>query len=181
LVAPNRQIPMPVATDELSYEPQLGVIVSNAGANLTVEEADGYILGLTIVLTLVARDIERTERAEAWGPGRSRDFGTVVGPFITTPEELDDIVVDESRGRRYKFNAVVRINGEEAGRQDLTELPYTAAELVSFASETCVLAPGDLVTLGPLAMKENTKLMLGPGDEVHVTVERLGTLVTKIT
>jgi fumarylacetoacetate (FAA) hydrolase len=180
LLAPSRAFPKPLLIGELGYEPQLAVIIGSAGSQISVEEADGFILGVTVLNTLVAREIDAAERRQGAAVGRSRDFATAAGPFITTPEELDDIVVDDSRGRRYKLEAVIRVNGEEVAREDLTDLPFTFAELISFASETCSLAPGDLIGLGPLGLKDNRKPILDTGDEVQVFVERLGALVTRI-
>ena len=88
-------------------------------------------------------------------------------------------VVDDSRGRRYKLAATVRVNGLEVGSADLTSLPFTFAELLSWASENCSLAAGDLIGLGPIALGDK-RAALDIGDEVHVAVERLGTLVTRV-
>lgn len=180
LLAPNRQLPKPVHVGELGYEPQIAVVVGSAAAHIEASEADGIILGLTVLNTFVDLDVDRAERSAGAGPGRSRDFATAAGPFLTTPEELDDIVMDDSRGRRYRLSASIRVNGEEVAKADLSDLPFTFAELLSSASESCTLAAGDLVSLGPIALGENTKRTLEVGDEVHVAVERLGTLVTRV-
>lgn len=176
LIPPNRALSMPLFTDDLGYEPQLCAVIATGGAGIGVEEADAFILGLTVANTFVARDLARGDSS-----ARARDFSTALGPFLTTPEELDDVVIDDSRGRRYRLDAVIRVNGEEVGRENLGELPYTFAELASYASETCGLQPGDLIGMGPIGLAGSKRLHLEAGDEVHVNVERLGALVTRIT
>lgn len=179
LLAPSRALPKPPLVDKLGFEPQLAVVVAAAGLNVSVDEADGFALGITIANTFFDMDIDAQEREQHIGPGRSRDFATAVGPFLTTPEELDDIVIDDSHGRRYKLEVIVRVNGDEVGREDLGALPHTLAELTAFASETCTLSPGDLIGYGPVGIRKPITLV--PNDEVQVTVERLGSLVTRIT
>lgn len=180
LLAPNRVLPMPLTISELGYEPQLAVVVASAASHTSVEDADALVLGITIANTLVARDIERAEKEHGAGHGRSRDMATAIGPFLTTPEDLDELVVDDSRGRRYKLEAIARVNGDEVAREDLTDLPYTLAELLSYASESCHLAPGDLVSIGPICQQGNARPRLDAGDEVQITIDRLGTLTTRI-
>lgn len=180
LVPANRQLVKPIHVGELGYEPQLAAVVASPGSNVEVSEADGIILGLTVLNTFVDLDIERAERASGAGPGRSRDFATAAGPFLTTPEELDDLVIDDSRGRRYNLSASIRINGQEVGSADLSQLPFTFAELISSASESCSLAAGDLVALGPIGVTPSKKSKLEIGDDVQVIVERLGRLGTHI-
>lgn len=180
LIPTNRILSMPDITGELGYEPQVAVVAASAASQISPDAADGLILGVTIANTFVARDIERAENQHGQWHGRSRDAGTAIGPFLTTPEELDDLVVDDSRGRRYRFEAIVRVNGDEVAREDLTDLPYTMAELLSYASESCPLMAGDLVSVGPISLIDNKAPLLEPGDEVQITIDRLGTLTTRI-
>jgi fumarylacetoacetate (FAA) hydrolase len=178
--APNQPVAKPDFTDALDFEPYLAVVVAQPGSNLSVEEADAYILGIAVVVAFVARDIEREER-RAGAFGRSRDFAMSVGPLLTTPEELDDAVVDDQAGRRYRLNLVARINGEEVLHAGLADLPISLAQAISYASESCELQPGDLILIGPAEEAERGRRMLDHGDELQVAFERLGTLNIRIT
>lgn len=180
LVGASQLVPNPEITAELDYEPYLAVVIAGAGMNIPVDQADGYILGVTILTALVMRDLERAEARAGSGPGRSRDYAMALGPVLTTPEELDDALVDEENGRRFKLSAVARVNGVERRRGDTEDLPYSLAQLISAASETAPLKAGDLIAVGPLMRPEEPFRPLESGDEIQVAIEKLGMLATKI-
>lgn len=180
VVGASQIVPVPEFTSELDFEPYLALIVGEAGERLGVEEADRHILGFSVLTLLVARDAERAEARLGTGPGRSRDIAFALGPVLTTPDELDDAVQDDSAGRRYKLAAVARVNGVERRRGDVLSLRYTPAQAVAAASESCAVRPGDVIALGPIVDLEASPPPLAGGDEIQVAVERLGTLSTKL-
>jgi fumarylacetoacetate (FAA) hydrolase len=180
LVGASQIVPKLDITAEFDYEPFIAVVIAHQGYGIPVEEADGYILGYTILNGLVMRDIERAEARAGSGPGKSRDYAMAMGPVLTTPEELDDFIVDESHGRKHKLSAVSRVNGVERRRGDVEELPYSFAQLISAASETSTLKAGDIIAAGPLVRPEEPFRGLESGDELQIAVENLGTLSTKI-
>ncbi|HVL39308.1 MAG TPA: fumarylacetoacetate hydrolase family protein [Fimbriimonadaceae bacterium] len=179
VIAPTREFVKPLYTDRLSFMPQLAAVIANPGRSIAAHEADGYILGLCIANTFVARDVLDEEMRHGAGTGRSHDVATALGPVLTTPEELDEAVVDEQEGRRYRFVVTVRVNGREIAQQDLSELPLTMASLVSAASDSAPLLAGDIIGLGPLAQRDEP-VFLESGDEVVVSIERLGMLATRV-
>lgn len=181
LVGASQIVPYPAFASRLDFEAYLAIIVGEPAFNVTPEVADGLILGMTIVNVLIDRGAEMDERRVGIGPGRSHDIAVAVGPVITTPDEINDAVVDEARGLRYQMAAVARVNGVEVRRGDLNDLPFSFAELLSFASESCVVHPGDVIAMGPVARSvEDSPTDLEAGDEVQIAVDRLGTLSTKI-
>jgi 2-keto-4-pentenoate hydratase/2-oxohepta-3-ene-1,7-dioic acid hydratase in catechol pathway len=181
LIGASQIVPQPDYTARLDYEPYIAVVLASPGKNIAVEEADDFVLGYTIVDMLVARDVERAEQAAGVGPGRSFDIAGAIGPVLTTPDELEDSVVDESKGRRYKLSVVTRLNGVERRRGDLAEQPWTFAQLISIASQAAPLKPGDVIALGPVAHgPSDEQTFLEPDDEIHIAVEKLGTLATKV-
>lgn len=167
LVGPGLGIPFPDWSRSLQVEPCLGVVVGGAGRSAPVEESDDLILGLTLVTSFYVPG--------AVG-GRARDVGFALGPAITTPDELDDSVTVDERGRRYRFSLVLKVNAEEVGVYDLSSLPHTVAELMSSASTSCVIQQGDVVAV---SLGENLR-KLEKGDQVQLTCEKLGALTTRI-
>lgn len=167
LIGPGLAIPFPEWSRSLQVEPCLGVVVGGAGRAAPVEEADDLILGLTLVTSFYVPG--------ALG-GRSRDVGFALGPAITTPDELDDSVTVDERGRRYRFSLTLKVNTEEVGVYDLSSLPQTVAELLSAASTSCVIQQGDVVAV---SLGENLR-KLEKGDQVQLTCEKLGALTTRL-
>lgn len=179
-VGASQIVPKLDLTSELDFEPYVAIVVAAAGLNIPVDQADGFILGYTILNALVMRDFERAEARAGSGPGRSRDYAMALGPVLTTPEELDDDLISEDQGRKHKLSVVTRVNSVERGRGDVEDLPFTFAQLISVISETTMLKAGDVIAAGPLVRPEETFHPLVGGDEIQVVIEKLGTLSTKI-
>ena len=175
IVGPSQIVPRPEFALDLQFEPYLAAVVATPGRRVPVDHADDMILGMTIVTQVVARDLVR--RSES---ARGFDFATVLGPVLTTPEELDDNVIDAEFGRRYKLSVIARVNGVERRRADAEDLPITFAQALSLCSQGAPLVEGDVVALGPLASWTDEDAPLEPGDEVQIAVENLGTLSTKV-
>jgi len=155
------------------------VLVGDA-YQIDVVDADDLILGITLLNLLVARDTERGERLVG-AIGGSHDLGGAIGPVLTTPDELEDQVDDAEFGRRHALSAVVRINGVERLRGNLVDLPFTFAQAISAASQTCTLKAGDIIALGPVVESLDEPVILDPGDEVQLAIENLGAISLKLT
>jgi len=180
LVGASQLITYPEFVDALGFVPMVAAILVGDAYQVSTEDADDLILGVTILNMLVAKDRERAE-IQAGAIGSSHDFGAVIGPVITTPDELEDHVIDALRGRRLSLSAVARVNGVERLRGNLADLPFTFAEAISAASQTCTLKSGDIIALGPIATSEGGPVVLGPGDEVQLAIENLGAIALKLT
>jgi len=76
----------------MDYELELGIVTKNKGANISVAKARDHIFGYTIFNDFSARDAQRIEMEGRLGPakGKSFDGGNVLGPWIVTPDEIDD-------------------------------------------------------------------------------------------
>jgi 2-keto-4-pentenoate hydratase/2-oxohepta-3-ene-1,7-dioic acid hydratase in catechol pathway len=166
LIAPGLALPLQDGM-ALGADPCVGIVIAGAGRNVPVGEADGLVLGLTLVTAF---------RAQGESGARLRDVGFALGPAITTPDELDDAVTEDERGRRYRFPIALKVNSEVVVEFDLSALPYTLAELLSHASESCPVHIGDIVAV---SLGSNSQI-LGKGDQVQSVSEKLGALTTRI-
>ena len=106
--------------------------------------------------------------------------GSALGPVLTTPEELEDVITDESAGRRYKLSAVTRVNGVERRRGDAENFRFTVAQCLAASSQSTPLRAGEIIAIGPLVNPEENSSPLSEGDEIQISVEKLGTLSLKI-
>lgn len=180
IYGPSQSIPRPATVAHMDFEPYIVAIVGSDGLQVPVELGDGFILGYTLAIMTISRDLLREELEQQAGIGRSFDMGSVIGPVITTPDDLDEAVTDEIPARKYKLSVVTRVNGVEKGRGEIADLPVSFAELVTAASDNGPIRSGDLLAIGPIAISDET-IFLEAGDDVQVTVEHLGTLSLKIT
>ena len=173
---------MPAETNELDYELEWAVVIGKEGRDLSIANADEYILGFTILNDWSMRDVQRREMKVGLGPAKGKDFATSVGPFLVTPDALEDKVIDRSRGKRYDLAMEVFVNGERRGGGNTKDMNWTFAELISAASRNTVLRPGDLIGSGTVGTGCLTEFpdgvwpWLQVGDVVRLEVERLGVL-----
>lgn len=180
LVGASQVINFPDFVNALGFQPMVAAILVSDAYQIGPESADDLILGVTLLNMLVARDREAVELSLG-AVGSSHDIGGAIGPVITTPDELEDHVADASNGRRYELSTVVRVNGVERMRGNLSDLPLTFAQAISAASQTCTLRSGDILALGPVAAVEGMPILLDPGDEVQLAVENLGAISLKLS
>lgn len=172
LVGPHGTIAKTEAT-ELACLPCLAVVVAGSGANVPVAEADGLVLGITLVNVFYQPSEVGPEGLPAW----AFDAGSAVGPALTTPDELDDSVIDETNGRKYEMDISLSLNGDEVFRTNVAKMGATLAELLSYASLTCRIRQGDLLAV---ALTDAPAERLKSGDQVRLVSNKLGTLVTNL-
>ena len=179
LYGPSQTIPYPSSVANLSFEPYLILVAGSDGLQVPLEEADSIVLGFTLAILLVSRDLQREEIRFSAGFGRSFDIGGAIGPVISTPDDLDESVTEEVPSRKYALSVVTRVNGVEADRGDIADLPVSLGQLIQAASDTGPIRSGDLIAIGPIATSP-TPVQLESGDDIQVSVEHLGTLSLKI-
>jgi fumarylacetoacetate (FAA) hydrolase len=187
ITGPDVSIRKPPETNALDYELEIGVVIGREGGDIAVEEADDYIAGFTILNDWSARDIQIREMKVGLGPAKGKDFATSIGPYLVTPDELEDRILDRSRGNRYDLVMTARVNGEEYSRGNLRDMNWTFAELIAQASRNTVLKPGDLIGSGTVGtgciveFPDGAHPWLQTGDTVELEIERLGILRNQIT
>ena len=117
------------------------------------------------------------------GPAKGKDFATTIGPWLVTPDELEDA----RSGDGFDLAMTASVNGVETSRGRWSDIVHGFAELAARASADVRLRPGELLgsgTVGGGCLLEIRETTLGrylePGDQVTLTVERLGSLTTPI-
>ena len=134
------------------FEVELGVVIGPAAKNVPVNAALGRVFGYTIGLDISDRDLQSAEKQ--FGRAKSFDTYTPVGPFIYTDVDVSDLPI------------TLRQNSEIKQQARTSQMIYSVAEIVSFASQEMTLLPGDLILTG-------TPSGVGPiraGDQLEATV-----------
>jgi fumarylacetoacetate (FAA) hydrolase len=176
----------PGETNELDYELEIAAVIGKEGSDIAVQDADSYIAGFTVLNDWSARDIQRREMRVGLGPAKGKDFATSLGPYLVTPEDLEDRLVPSQNGKRYYLSMSARVNRIEYSRGNTKDMQWTFAELIAEASRNTTLYPGDVIgsgTVGTGCIVEFPQGMyawLQPGDEVRLEIEKLGALVNTI-
>ena len=115
VLGPGEAVSPPV-TERLDFELELAAVIGgvegSAGANLTAEAAASHIFGYTIMNDWSARDLQAREMKVRLGPAKGKDFGTSLGPWIVTADELQPFLDDDGF---LALRAEVFVNGELIG------------------------------------------------------------------
>lgn len=186
MVGADDPVVPPPDTAGLDFELEVGVVIGLDGRDLSVKEAHDHIAGYLVVNDWSARDIQTQEMKVGLGPAKGKDFATTIGPWLVTPDELDDV----RTGDRHDLRMRVSVNGKLIGEDTLAHMGWSFAQLIAHASRAAWVRAGDLIasgTCGGGALSEfwgRTGVQdpppLSPGDVVTMTVERLGTLSNKV-
>src|ERR1041385_1833577 len=89
LIGDGADIAIPPGSKELDFELEVAAIVGRGGSNLDPVDAESHIAGYCVMNDWSARDIQRREMKLSMGPGKGKDFATTLGPWLTTPDEIE--------------------------------------------------------------------------------------------
>jgi 2-keto-4-pentenoate hydratase/2-oxohepta-3-ene-1,7-dioic acid hydratase in catechol pathway len=134
------------------FEVELGIVIGARTKNVGLERALDHVFGYTIGEDISDRDLQTSEKQFA----RAKSFDTYspVGPFVYSGVDVGDLEI------------TLRQNGEVKQRARTSQMIYPVAEIVSFASQSLTLLPGDLILTG-------TPSGVGPikdGDELEARI-----------
>jgi len=169
----------PAGSAELDYELEVCALIDTPALDLAPERAEEAMGGYMVMNDWSARDLQRDETAVRLGPAKGKDFATSIGPWLVTPDEL----ADARAGKGYDLAMTATVNGVESSRGTWASIHHSFGEMLARASADVHLRPGDLVGSGTvgggclLEIKDETLgRWLEPGDDVVLSVERLGSL-----
>jgi acylpyruvate hydrolase len=155
---PNGPVRCPAVVKRFDYEGELAVVMGTGG----------QIAGYAVADDLTARDLQGRELQ--WTRAKGADGFCPYGPWITTAEEIPD---------PHALSLRTWVNGELRQDSSTSKLIFKIPELIAFISETCTLAPGDLILTGTpsgVGIGLDPPRFLSSGDVVRIEIERLGAI-----
>jgi 2,4-diketo-3-deoxy-L-fuconate hydrolase len=172
LVGHGATVPLPPAEPALDYEGELAVVVGRPLYGATVEQAERSILGWTCFLDLTARGYQAA--GSQWALAKNAERSGPIGPWIVTADELGD---------GHGLHLATRVNGEVLQAASTAEMMFSPAEVLAYVSGVMRIEPGDVLATGTpegVGVARQPPRLLQVGDEVAVTIERVGTLAVRI-
>lgn len=165
VIGPGEAIIYPAASNELSYEGELAVVIGRICKEVPISRVPEVIFGYTIANDVTARDLQRTDGQ--WARAKGYDTFCPLGPWITTHQPLEEVAALAIR---------TTLDGEL--RQDGTtkDMIFTIPEIVAYISSYTTLLPGDVILTG-------TPSGVGPmvpGQVVSIEIEGIGTLTNPV-
>ena len=188
---------MPDHFQQLDFELEVAIVIGKEGRNIKAKDADAYIAGFTIMNDLSARKLQMEEMLLNLGPAKGKDFSTVIGPWLVTPDELSPFLVPAKQGHvgnNYNLSMKCWVNDQLVSQGNVKDMDWTFAEIIERCSYGVTVYPGDVIGSGTvgtgcfLELNGTGKLhdpnyqpqWLQANDTVKMTIDGLGTLVNTI-
>ncbi len=162
LLRPGGTIELPKESTRVEHEAELAMIIGRRARRVTPEQAMAHVFGYTIAGDITARDLQKSDGQ--WTRAKGFDTFCPVGPYLETELDARDVRVT------CAVNDVVRQDGRTS------QMIFSLADVVSYASQAMTLEPGDLILTG-------TPEGVGPlvsGDRLRIEITGLGALVCDV-
>jgi 2,4-diketo-3-deoxy-L-fuconate hydrolase len=161
LAGPDQQLVVRFPERRTDFEVELVAVIGRPGSLIPVDQALSHVAGYAIGLDITLRGPEdRSFR-------KSIDGYAIVGPYLTTPDEVGD---------PNALRLFLEQNGELRQDAHTSEMVFNVARLINFASSFYTLEAGDILFTG-------TPKGVGPiksRDSLRCAIENLGEMTVKV-
>lgn len=183
---------------KLDFELEAAVVIGKRGKNIDAKAADNYIAGYMIMNDFSARRLQMEEMKLNLGPAKGKDFATSIGPWLVTPDELDEFKIETPGGNKYDLKMRAKHNSKLISEGNLKDMNWTFAQIIERASYGVELVPGDVIGSGTVGTgcylelngthaleakkkgKDFTPVWLEENDIIELEISGLGILKNKI-
>jgi len=133
-------VPYPPETANFHYEIELIVAIGKGGADIPVERALDHVFGYAVGIDLTRRDLQlqAREQGRPWDWGKGFDQSAPIAPIRPVSE-----VGHPSAGRIW-----LAVDGQVKQDSDIAKLIWPVPDIISIASRSMELRPGDLIMTG---------------------------------
>ena len=167
ICGPYDNIIIPRGSEQTDWEVELGVVIGKKTSYVDQDQALEHVGGYVLHNDVSERAFQK-DRGGQWIKGKSADTFAPMGPFMATPDEIDNI----SDMRMW-----LNVNGENMQDGNTSNLIFSVDHVVSYLSQFMTLLPGDVISTGTPAgvgMGMNPEKYLKPGDVVELGIDGLG-------
>jgi len=174
LAAHNQTVALPQSAYKFDYEAELVIVIGKEAVNVSKEDALSYVFGYTTGNDLSARDLQFV--SGQWLLGKTCDGFAPIGPYIVTADEVDPNNLDIK----------CEVNGVVCQSANTSDMIFNCADIVSYISQYMTLKPGDIIFSGTpsgvvLGYPEGKQNWLKSGDEVVISIEKIGSLINVLS
>jgi fumarylacetoacetate (FAA) hydrolase len=188
---------MPDHFQKLDFELEAAIVICKKGRNIKAQDADQYIGGYMIMNDMSARTLQMEEMLLNLGPAKGKDFSTVIGPILVTPDELEVYKIPAKpnhTGNNYNLKMTCKVNGQQVSEGNMGDMDWTFAEIIERCAYGADILPGDVIGsgtvgtgcflelngTGKLNNPDYTEQWLKEGDIVEMEITGLGVLSNTI-
>ncbi len=168
IVLDGGSVPYPPATSDFHFEIELVLAISKGGKNIPAEQAHTHAFGVGVGIDLTRRDLQSEARksGQPWESAKAFDHSTPCSALLS----LNGKPLPSS-GR-----ISLAVNGITKQDADLSQMIWSAPEIIAQLSTLFELQPGDLIYTG-------TPAGVGPvvrGDQINGEINGIGQIRVSI-
>ena len=165
---------LPPYSDVHDWELELAVVIGREAFRVSKEDALDHVAGYTIINDITTRDLvfrkDMKEIGTDWYRSKNAPGFLPTGPFLVPAPFVDG----------GSLNLRLELNGEVMQDGDSSDLLFDIPALISGASQTMPLLPGDILLTGsPAGNGQHWKRFLRDGDVMTGSISGLGTQVVR--
>lgn len=160
---------LPSYSEVHDWELELAVVIGSEAYQVTRADAMAHVAGYTIVNDITTRDLvfrkDMKEIGTDWYRSKNAPGFLPTGPFLVPAPFVDTAAL----------TVTLDLNGQRMQNGDTSDLLFDVAALVSGASQTMPLLPGDILLTGsPQGNGQHWKRFLRDGDVMTGSITGLG-------
>lgn len=168
LSGPNDEVVIPRKSQKTDWEVELAIIIGHRASYVDESDAMNHVAGYALHNDYSEREWQ-LERGGQWCKGKSCDTFAPLGPFLATPDEIDD---------PHALPLWLKVNGKSLQDSNTAQMIFNVPQVVSYISQFMTLLPGDIISTGTppgvgLGLKPEP-MFLKEGDIVELGIEGLG-------
>ncbi len=156
------ELPPRSIAERVDHEAELGVIIGKRARRVSRDDAAAHVFGFTLVGDITARDLQKKDGQ--WTRAKGMDTFCPVGPIVVTGLDAQALTI------------TCCVNGQQRQHGATSDMIFTVADLIAYASRVMTLEVGDLLVTG-------TPSGVGPlvaGDALEISIAEIGTLRTSV-
>ena len=170
---PNDDLVLPRGGDKTDWEVELAFVVGKRASYVDEKDAMDHLAGYALHNDYSERAFQ-LERSGQWVKGKSCDTFAPFGPFLATPDEIEDV---------NNLKMWLKVNGETMQSSNSSNLHYKIPFLLSYVSKFMTLLPGDIISTGTppgVGLGMDPPVYLKAGDLVELGIDQLGSSAQKV-
>ena len=167
IVGPFDPIVIPKGSEKTDWEVELAVVIGKSASYISEADALNHVAGYVLHNDVSERAFQ-LEKSGQWVKGKSCDTFAPLGPFIATPDEIEN---------PNDLNLWLKLNGEIMQDSSTSDFIFNIQEVVSYISQFMTLLPGDIISTGTpfgVGLGLNPPRYLKEGDVVELGIDGLG-------
>ena len=166
VIGPGDAIVYPPQSQNVHFEGELAIVIGRICKDVPAERAADVIYGWTIANDVSARDLQVSDGQ--WSRAKGFDTFCPLGPWIETELTLEDV----KTGLRVQ----TFLDGDLKQDGTTSDLIFDVPAIISHVTSAMTLLPGDVILTGTPAGVG----AMQPGQEVEISIERLGALTNTV-